>query len=626
MRPWQLLPAPEPSTVSPPDGYFYETVAKPLIKDTVRIMHNGLPIDMQKVQELEANLDVTLAKVASDLATNPIVKDYLAIRYNHLTKSYLHEQQAKIKPLEHFLKPFDCKKPDHRSYFMHYYIKDKDLKPPDELLPTGIPKWSAKEIKKLSQDHLALSLLLNGNISPTNTFAIQAMNLYAEHKAEIHNRKYLDNINNLTSIEFPQFNPASPDQKHDILTDMLGYESEKLTDAYIKYERALNAHIKYGKPEPVEPKNKFSWDRDNIEALKDLAKSDDELSLFQSLIDYSTGSIIKNNFINAFYLYTINGRLYGNLKLFGTKTFRLTSSGPNLLNMPSTGSKFAKPIKKCFKAPEGKIILAIDYSALENRVIANLAKEQTLIKLYEDDLDGHCVNSLYYFREEISKYIELTGDLSTDAKLYASKLEEIPELKAIRQKGKGPSFGLQYGAYPAKVASSIKCTLEEAETIFNRYHNELYPSVTRFRESYVLPTAIANKKLHIGLGCYIKSSNPSKDIRTITNSCSQFWSILTLLTINELHHHIDEWKLQDHIKIISTIYDSIYIEITDEAPYIEWVNNMIVPIMEQPFIEGQVTQNQAVSDIGYDWATMISIPPNASLEEIDKVRKILKEK
>ena len=84
--------------------------------------------------------------------------------------------------------------------------------------------------------------------------------------------------------------------------------------------------------------------------------------------------------------------------------------------------------------------------------------------------------------------------------------------------------------------------------------------------------------------------------------------------------------MQDHIKIISTIYDSIYIEITDEAPYIEWVNNMIVPIMEQPFIEGQVTQNQAVSDIGYDWATMISIPPNASLEEIDKVRKILKEK
>ena len=626
MRPWQLLPAPEPCTVSPPEGHFYDTVAKHLIKDTVRLMHNGLPIDMSRVKELEATLDVTLAKVADDLATNPIVRDYLSQKHIHLTASYRAEQESKLKPVDFFLKPFDSKKPDHRSYFMHVYTKGKAITQPTDLLPTGIPKWNVKDVKSLSTDHPALALLLAGKISPTNTYAISAMQLYAEHKAEIHNRKYLDNIANLTSIEFPKFNPASPDQKHDILTDMLGYESEKLTDAYIKYERALNVHIKYGKPEPVEPKNKFSWDRDNIEALKDLAKSDDELSLFQSLIDYSTGSIIKNNFINAFYLYTINGRLYGNLKLFGTKTFRLTSSGPNLLNMPSTGSKFAKPIKKCFKASEGKIILAIDYSALENRVIANLAKEQTLIKLYEDDLDGHCVNSLYYFREEISKYIELTGDLSTDAKLYASKLEEIPELKAIRQKGKGPSFGLQYGAYPAKVASSIKCTLEEAETIFNRYHNELYPSVTRFRESYVLPTAIANKKLHIGLGCYIKSSNPSKDIRTITNSCSQFWSILTLLTINELHHHIDEWKLQDHIKIISTIYDSIYIEITDEAPYIEWVNNMIVPIMEQPFIEGQVTQNQAVSDIGYDWATMISIPPNASLEEIDKVRKILKEK
>lgn len=626
--PWSLLPAPEPCTVSPPPNYFYEEVAKHLIKDTVRLMANGLPIDLQKVQELETTLDDTLSKVQQSLASNPIVRQYLSERYSRLTKEYIADQQSKMKPSDHFLKPFSHKNMDHRSYFMYLFIQGKDINPPEELLPSGIPKWSANDVKKLSGTYVILKKLLDGTISPSNLFVQQAMQLIAQHKSEIYNRKYEDNIRTLAGVEYPDFSPASPDQKHELLTGILGYHSEKLTDAYIQYERELNSHIKYGYPsyEPAQPKNKYSWNRDNIEALLPLAKSEDEAQLFQALVDYSMGAIIKNNFIKAFYAFTIDGRLYGNLKLFGTKTFRLTSSDPNLLNMPSTGSKFAKPIKKCFTAPKGKIILAIDYSALENRVIANLAKEKTLIKLYEDDLDGHCVNSLYYFREEISKYIPLTGDLSTDAKLYASKLDEIPELKAIRQKGKGPSFGLQYGAYPPKVAASIKCSLEEAETIFNRYHNELYPAVTKFREEYVEPTSNEKGKLHIGLGCYIHTDNPKKDIRTITNSCSQFWSILTLLAINEFHRAIDYYSLENDVKVISTIYDAIYIEITDDPVYIEWVNNTIVPIMEQPFIENQITQNQAVSDIGYDWASMISIPHNASIEEIDKVRKALKEK
>lgn len=440
--PWSLLPAPEPATVSPPPNYFYDMVAKHLIKDTVRLMANGLSIDLNKVQELEATLDETLSKVQQSLASNPIVRQYLSERYSRLTKEYIADQQSKMKPPEHFLKPFSHKDMDHRSYFMHFFIEGKSINPPSDLLPSGIPKWSANDVKKLSSSYVILVKLLDGTISPSNLFVQQAMQLLAQHKSEIYNRKYEDNIRTLSGVEYPDFSPASPDQKHELLTGLLGYESEKLTDAYVKYERELNSHIKYGKPShpPAQPKNKYSWDRDNIEALLPLAKSEDETQLFQALIDYSMGAIIKSNFIKAFYAFTVEGRLYGNLKLFGTKTFRLTSSDPNLLNMPSTGSIYAKPVKKCFTAPEGKIILAIDYSALENRVIANLAKEETLIKLYKDDLDGHCVNSLYYFREEISKYIPLTGDLSTDAKLYASKLDEIPELKAIRQKGKGPSL------------------------------------------------------------------------------------------------------------------------------------------------------------------------------------------
>ena len=361
------------------------------------------------------------------------------------------------------------------------------------------------------------------------------------------------------------------------------------------------------------------WDRAQLERLLKEATDPATIELLQALIDFSFAAIVRNNFIEAFYNYTVDGRLMGTYRLYGTKTFRLTSNNPNLLNLPSTNSKFAKPIKRCLVAPDGFIIATADYSALENRVIANLANEQTLIKLYADDLDGHCVNALYYFREEIAQHIPLTGDLTTDARLFAASIDTNPALKAIRQRGKGPSFGLQYGAYPPKIAATIKCSIEEATTIFDRYHNELYPAVTNFRENYVQPTAEANGKLHLGLGAYIKTDNPRRDIRTITNSCSQFWSILTLLSIHKMDQLIDEAGLQDDIKCISTIYDSVYYQCRKDPTIIQWLNTNLMQCMLKPFIDNQICPNDAALDIGPDWSLLKGIPHNASITHIQEI-------
>jgi hypothetical protein len=588
-------------------------------------MMNGLPIDLKKVKELESSLDTIITQVHKTLKNNKIVKAYQAQRYTKLHKEYTENRTSMCRSPEYYLKPFDHKKMDHRSYFMQEFSTAIAMTSPSDLLPTGVPKWTAAQVKKFAVSKPILQRLLDGKLNESNSKYVKtAMQHLAHDKATIYNRKFEEQIASLSGLDIPNFNPGSPDAKHNIFTNMLGYESNKLGDAYKTYEHKLRIAQRYGNPKPTPPKNKYSWDRDNVETVLKTTTDPDEKELCQALIDYSFGAIVRDNFIQAFYKYTIDGRLYGDLKLFGAKSFRLTSSNPNLLNMPSTRSIYSKAVKKCFIAPPGHVILAIDYGALEDRVIASLSGDTNKCNIFLEGLDGHCLNAYGYFKSEIARHMSLTNNTNTDVKEFYRLCEEgHKELKAIRQKGKPATFGLSYGSYPPKVAATLKISLPAAEAIFNSYHNELYPGITNYRENYVLPTAKEHGKLHLGLGCYIKSDKPDKDVRTLHNSTCQYWSILTLLTINKVHQLIDLEGMSDDIQCISSIYDSIYYVVKKDASTIKWLNDKLVPLMTQDYIVDQIIKNTAISEIGLDWADMTQIPNNASIKQITQTLKEL---
>jgi hypothetical protein len=598
--PWDQLPAPEPSSIEYPLGHFYQNTAKYLIKDTVRIMDNGLNIDFDKVIELEAVLKEQLEEVGKELSQNPLIKNYLEQRYSSQVKEYIKDRKSKMRDVSYYLKPFKFKDMTHRSYFMDEYAKLQGWGSPEEKLPTGVPKWSVKLVKQYAKTNRLLRMMLEGKSPGPTNIINKAMNRLAQDKATIYNEKYVSQVKK-PEVPFPKFNPSSPQQKQELFK-MLGIESE---------ETSKDTGL---------PK----WDRAQVERVNAETDNPDVKHFTQCFIDHSFAAIIKNNFIEAFYNYTVEGRLYGQYNLLGAKSGRYTSSNPNMLNAPSTGSRFAKPVKKCFTAPSGKVIMAADYNALEDRVIASLSRDTNKCDIFLKNLDGHSLNALGYFPDRIKNLITLTGDVPTDVKAFKELVDNgNSEAKDIRQESKGPTFGLAYGAFPPKIAATLKITLEQATEIFNNYHKVLYPGITEYRENYVLPIARENGEIHLGLGFTLKTDDADRDIRTLSNATCQFWSILTALTINKMHNLIDQAGYEEDVKVISTIYDSIYFEVTSDPKIIKWVNDNLIKVMVVDFMENQTISNEAECEIGYNWADMETLPINASVLQIKQVIKKL---
>lgn len=154
-------------------------------------------------------------------------------------------------------------------------------------------------------------------------------------------------------------------------------------------------------------------DADTFEKLKNHTKNQEILDLLQGLIDYKAVSKILTAFIPAFeksYLAEDGcNYLFGNFNLGGTVSGRLSSSGPNLQQIPATGSKYAKLIKSCFQAPEGWIFCGLDFNALEDHISALTTRDHNKLKVYIDNFDGHSLRAFTYWKEKMPD-IELAKD------------------------------------------------------------------------------------------------------------------------------------------------------------------------------------------------------------------------
>lgn len=167
-----------------------------------------------------------------------------------------------------------------------------------------------------------------------------------------------------------QFNPNSNPQKQKLLYDFLGLPKIALTDS-----------------------KQPAADADTLEKLKAYTDDRDVKDLLNSLLAYAKVEKLYSTFIPAMEEAVLgpDGRhyLFGNFNLGGTVSGRLSSSNPNLQNLPAKG-KYAKLIKDCFRAPKGWLMIGLDFASLEDRISALTTKDRNKLKVYA----GHRVYEL----------------------------------------------------------------------------------------------------------------------------------------------------------------------------------------------------------------------------------------
>jgi hypothetical protein len=591
MRPYQRLPVPFPCDHDPGPSYFYDNFVSHFIPDMIKMVDTGLLVEAEAVENLRTLIDEVQETVYERLNKHPYVIKYQEnMRRPKAQREHEEEATKSVRTLDHYLKPFKETDMTHRTWLVNTHLlaigRDKDVR----------NKWSVKDVKEYNVflNDPFLSSIIDKRISANSTTAIKAMHALAEYKLELWNRPRYEKQKQKVTLE--AFNPNSSKQTCEIF-QMLKIPAT----AYSK--------------DTGEP----SWGRDQIEELRKESKDEILIELLDAMIDNSFSFIIKSNFIKAFDTFTIDKVLHGKIKLFGAKSFRNTSNSPNLLNAPSSKSIYAKPLKRCFAAKKDFVIYTADLSALEDRVISNLSKDVNKCNVFKEGLDGHSLNACGYYSEEIEKVIGKFENNVDRVKAFMQKNDEGNSvIKSIRQKSKGPTFKLAYGGFPDIEKGGVI-----TQEIFDRYHNVLYPGITDYRDNYVLPTSVNNGYIHLGLGCRLYTDNPHNDIRTLHNATVQFWSILTLIAVNELNYRIEQENLEKYVQVQSTIYDSIYTQTYRDPEIIKWVNENLIEVMTVQYLQDEEIHNEAEGEIGLNWADLHKIPNNASIQQIEEVLAVL---
>ena len=251
-------------------------------------------------------------------------------------------------------------------------------------------------------------------------------------------------------------------------------------------------------------------------------------------------------------------KIHSNFNQSITATGRLSSSDPNLQNIP-TRTELGKQIRQAFVAQEGNYLLSLDYSQIELRLMAHLSQDKSLLSAFKNKVDIH---------------------RATAAKIKNISLEAVSD--SDRQAAKAVNFGIIYGQGPHGLSQSAKIPYQEARNFIKQYFQS-YPGVKDFIDSNI---ALVEKrgytKTILGRSRNIPDINSSEILkrkaaeRMATNSPIQGSAAdIIKKAMVEIHQVI---KNEADIKLVLQVHDELIFEISQSQ--LKKYHEIIKKIME----------------------------------------------
>ena len=325
------------------------------------------------------------------------------------------------------------------------------------------------------------------------------------------------------------FNPNSPKQVGELLYKKLGLKGKKKTKT-----------------------GSYSTDAESLEYLKGqhpIIEKILENRKYQKLL--STYVIAIPKMVNE-----KTGRVHTSFNQTGTSTGRLSSSEPNLQNLPireEEGGRIRKAVKP---QTEDGVLLSADYSQIELRVLAHISKDKTLINAYKHGKDIHTI---------------------TASKIFGISEEEVDS--HARRVGKTVNFSIVYGVSGYGLAQRVGIGVAQAQTFINKYF-ELYKGVGEYQKS-ILEFAKKNGYVETLMGRkrFIKNirANKNEVERMAINSPIQGTAAdIMKLAMIKLYQ-----TLPSYAKMILQVHDEIVIELPKNK--LEEVKPILKDCMENAF-------------------------------------------
>ena len=202
--------------------------------------------------------------------------------------------------------------------------------------------------------------------------------------------------------------------------------------------------------------------------LEDLAT---EHELPARVLDWRQLAKLKSTYTDALqdHINPDTGRVHTSYSIAGANTGRLASTDPNLQNIP-VRSEEGRRIREAFVAPKGRVIVSLDYSQIELRILAHIADIPALQQAFRDGLDIHAMTASEMFNVPLD---QMTSD--------------------IRRKAKAINFGVIYGISGFGLARNLRIPRAEAQGFIDRYF-ERFPGIREYMDATI---AFAKEHGHV---------------------------------------------------------------------------------------------------------------------------------